>query len=312
MGYIRFGVSNLYLCNWCKRVNMAEFFKKNEEERKKENEWLYQFKPNFESTLAKIEKHQERKLFSLEIIALVLIGAFLVNLLSTSLFDLTLSGTYIENGRAILDIILSSVSLISIIGVFIFFKKQLLKYKPRTPVLTLIVKPEDIKPFIAKKRFELIMQFLDDAKLTNFKKFSNGFFESFKVDFGYIFGKAVDKPIKEYEEKSEDPLHNDLVKMTKDYDLSDMSTTGVKVTLKVQLIPRVVHSYTQEGDKTASYSFYLTFHLIILNPEHCNSGEIVEYYYVSKASEIVKFASYSIDKAFKKNGLPFAKEQFIE
>ena len=93
---------------------MAEFFKKNQEQAEKANEWLNQFRPNFESAIERIEKHQERKLFNLEIIALVLFGAFWVNLLSTALFDLAFANPQ----RLILDalIVVTSVSILA--GIF--------------------------------------------------------------------------------------------------------------------------------------------------------------------------------------------------
>ncbi len=290
---------------------MAEFYKKNEKERKKANEWLNQFRPNYESTLYRIDKYQERKLLNIQTIVLVLIGAFFVSLLSASIFDLLLSlTTSLVTARLLLDVIAALISTILILVIFLFFKKQLLKYQPQTPILTLLVKPEDIEPFIDAKRFALIMQFLDDAKLQNFKEFAKGFFESFKIHFSYVLGNTVDKVIKEYEEKSEDPIHENLVAIAKDFDLSTLSTTGVKVTLQVKLSPRVVFSLTQQGDKTASYSFYLAFHLIVLNPEHCDAGKWVEQFYISTASEMVISASYAIDSAFKKNGLPYTKDQF--
>ncbi len=286
---------------------MAEFYKKNEEERKKATEWLTQFRPNFESTMSKIEKYQERKLFNLEIVALILFGAFLVNVLSTSLFDLSISLTSsVGIDRLILDAVISAISLLSIIGIFLFFRKQLLKYQPQTPVMTLIVKPEDTKPFLLEERYNDMMQFLDDGKLTNFKSFASAFFDSFKVDFKFLFREAVDNPIKEYEEASnpQDTLHKGFVIMAKDYDLSNISSTGVKTKLQVKLSPHVIFSFTQQGDKTASYSFYLSFHFIILNPEHCDASKLLESYYLYNAKDIVTFASYSIDSAFKKTGLP--------
>ena len=68
---------------------MAEYNKKEENKRQKANEWVNQFRPNFENTITRIEKYQERKLFNIEIIVLVFIGAFLVNVLSSSLYNLS-------------------------------------------------------------------------------------------------------------------------------------------------------------------------------------------------------------------------------
>jgi hypothetical protein len=292
---------------------MAELHKKTEEENKKANEWLNQFRPNYESILARIEKYQDRKLFSLEIISVVLIGAFLVNLLSTTLFDLSLSLTSQTSVEKLaLDSILTVSSLLTLITIFFLFKKQLKKYLPQKPVLTLTVRPEDTKPFLNEERYNDIIEFLKEGKLTNFKSFAESVFKFLRRDSVLLFGKAVNEPMKQYEEKAtipNDELHKDLVTIAKDYDLSFISLTGVKITLQIKLTPAVVYSSSEKDDMTASYSFYLTFHLIILNPEHCDANKLLETYYLYKASEIVKFASYAINWSFREAGLEYSFEK---
>jgi hypothetical protein len=239
----------------------------------------------------------------------VLIGAFLVNLLSSSIFDLLISLTSVVGmERLILGSVFTVGSLFSLIVVFFFFKRQLRKYQPQTPILTLIVKPDDIKPFLNKQRYGDIAKFLDDGKLTNFKLFANSVFENLRNNFIFLFGHEIKEPIKEYEEEAtipRDEEHKGLVTMAKDYDLSKISPTGVKTTLQIKLTPDVTYSFSDEGDKTASYSFYLSFYFIVLNPEHCDASKLIEAYYLYRARELVKFASYAINWAFGAVGLEF-------
>jgi hypothetical protein len=295
-------------------LQMAELQKKSEEENKKANEWLNQFRPNYESTLARIEKHQERKLFSLEIILLVLIGAFFVNLLSTTLYDLSLSLTAQASiEKLTLDSIMTVGSLLALMAIFFLFKRQLMKYLPQRPVLTLTVKPEDTKPFLNEERFNDITEFMKEGKLTNVKSFADSVFKFLERDSVFLFGKELDEPIKQYEEKEtiipNDDSHKDLVTIAKDYDISFVSLTGVKITLQIKLMPDVVYSFGEKGDMTASYSFYLTFYLMILNPEHCDANKLLEWYYLHRAKDVVKFASHAINWSFRAAGLEYSFEK---
>lgn len=295
---------------------MSEFHKKKEKERAKANEWVNQFRPNFESTLARIEKYQARKLFNLEIISLVLFGAFLVNLLSTCIFDISTSLTsQVEFDRLIVDYVFAGVSVACIAIIFFYFKKTLKKYSPQMPVLTLIVKPDDIKAFVTEQRFVEISKFMDAGRLTNFKKFSNAVFASLSSDFCFLFGIEKKKPIKEYEEDAtipNDKEHTNLVTMAKDYDISGISRSGVKITLQIKLAPKVVYSFSGEGDKTASYSFVLVFHFIIENPEHCDASKLIEEYYLYKSHELIQFSSNAINWSFREIGLEFDWERKIK
>jgi hypothetical protein len=289
---------------------MAELRKKSEEERKKANGWLNQFRPNYESTVTRIEKYQERKLFNLEIIALVIIGAFLVNALSTSLFDLAVSVTsQVGIERLIIDSMITVGSLLSLVAVFLFFRKQLKKYQPQKPVLTLVVKPDDIKPFLNADRFNDIEKFVDDGNLKDFKQFGDAVFKRLSSLSVYMFGQELIKdPINEYEEKAtipNDTAHTGLVTIAKDYNMSKISRTSVKLTLQIKLTPHVIYTFNEEGDKTASYSFYVTYHLRVLNPEHHDAGKLIEEYYLYRAHELVRYTSYAVNWAFGDIGLEF-------
>ena len=292
---------------------MAEFHKKQEEKESHANEWLDQFKPNLESTIHRTEKFQERRLFSLEIIALVFVGAFFVSTLSSCIFDLLVSFTETLNlQRLIIDIGFFSISLEIIIIVFLYFRKELNKYQPQTPVLTLIVRPEDIKPFIDQKRYDDIIKFMYDGKLKDFKTFATSVFHRLTADFYFLFGIQKAELIKEYEDNPEfgGMLDNSgLVTLARDYDISKMSTTGVEVTLQIVLRPKTTYYIGVDGNKTASYSFALSFHLIVKNPQHCDADKLIEEYYLFKANQLVEFSSHAINWSFRQIGLEFDWEK---
>lgn len=297
---------------------MAEYSKKEENKRQKANEWVNQFRPNFENTITRIEKYQERKLFNIEIIALVFLGALFVNLLSNSLYNLSTSFAIQVESKLTIDYIFTAISIVGITSVFFYFRKQLKKYLPQTPVLTFVVKPDDIKPFVTEQRYADIMKFMDEGKLTDFKSFSNWIFQSLTSDFCFLFGIEKKTPIKEYEEEATIPLvenspnikkHSDLVTMAKEYDISEISRTQVKIVLQIKIAPKVIYDFSDKGDKTASYSFAIAFHFIIINPDHCDSSKLIEEYYLYKSHEIIRFTSDAISWSFRQIGLEFDYER---
>ena len=284
---------------------MAEFFKKNQEEAEKTNEWLNQFKPNFESAVERIEKHQERKLFNLEIISLAFAGAFLINLLTNALFDL-LSANF---QRVIFDAFVVALTISLLAGIFLYFRSWLLRYQPKKPVLTLWVKPEDIKPFSSENEYKAIMDFLYEGKLKNFKQFGDSLFGSLGTMFPHMFGADCNaKPIKEFEQEidTDYETHKEFVIMQKDYDLSHFISKGVKFSLSVSLVPLPVYEFVNreggEYDQSAIYSFYLAYNFTIENPEHYHAREALERYYLFYASSIITFSKFAIFSAFKKAG----------
>ena len=288
---------------------MAEFFKKNREDDEKTNEWVNQFKPNFENAIERVEKHQERKLFTIEIIALVLFGAFLVNLLSSALFDLfTLLISAIQISRLILDVSVSSLSVLSLLVTFILFKKELKKYDPKKPVLLLWIKLQDIKPFSKENYYKAMEDFLYQGKLTNFKLFGDSFFKNLTELFSEMFGKNVNSnPINEKEEPIDSDkkyIHKEFVRMSKDYDLSNFGSSGVDFRLNISLIPEVVYAYETdengvEHDKSAIYAFYLVYRFTIENPDHYRAREALEKYYFFYAGSVIRITQFPILNAFK-------------
>jgi hypothetical protein len=275
---------------------MAEFFKKTQEKHKASQEWLNNSRHSFERALFNIDKYQERKLLTVQVILLIFVGAFCVNILSATVFDLSITDLALQ--RVYLDIGVTGLSIIALIAIFVLLRQQLSKYKPPEPVLVLSIKPEDTEPFLRAAQFKSITEYLEQGKLKDFRVFGNKLFESLSGFFPIMLPKIEEKPIKEYE-KQEDPTSKEYPTLIKEYDISPLSTTGVKVTLEVVLAPHVVYSFTTEGDKTASYSFYLIFRFRILNPMHCDANKFLEEYYYLSASNVIEFSSYAIANAFR-------------
>ena len=276
---------------------MAEFFKKTQGKRKASQEWLDNSRRSLERALLNIDKYQERKLLTFQVILLVFVGAFLVNLLSSSLYGLLISDLSLQ--RVCSDIGVTGVSIIALIAVFVILRHELTKYKPPEPILVLPIKPDNTEPFLQASEFKSMTEYLEQGKLKDFRVFGNDFFESLSGWFPNMLPKVEKKPIKEYEELV-DPTRKEYPTLIKEYDVSPLSITGVKVTLEVALIPHVIYSFTAEGDKTASYSFYLTFRFRIMNPTHCDANKFLEEYYYFSASDVVVFSSYAIASAFRK------------
>ena len=282
---------------------MVEFFNEREKVRKAQQAWLNKFQYSFERALKDIDKHHERRILTFQTVSLAIVGAFIINLLTSVVYDLSISiVSPITAQRAHMDIIVGLTSLLCLMIIFGLLFNQLQKYKPPKPFLYLLIKPQDIEPFLEAADFQQIMDYLEKGSLKDFKAFGDYFFQSLHDWFSHLFSdKVSQKPVKEHEEL-ETPLYTKLPTMTKEYDISAMSPAGVKITLKVVLAPNITYSWTQIGDKTAAYSFYLIFRFSILNPEHSDANRFLEAYYHLSASHVVEVSSFCLASAFRKIG----------
>jgi hypothetical protein len=234
----------------------------------------------------------------------VFIGAFFVNLLSSTVYDLLILHTsqlssQLSTQRYDLDVGTISFSIIAIAFSVFLVLRQLSKCKPPQPFLSFLIKPEDTEPFLQPKVFQAITERLEKG-LGDFRVIGNGFFESLNAYFPFLFtNKTKKEPEKEHEEL-EDSNYKQFPKTIKEYDVSAMSTTGVKITLEVILSPEIIHSLTPKGDETAVHSFYLVFGFKVLNPRHSDANKFLDVYYRVHASYIIQFCSYCIADAFRK------------
>jgi len=280
---------------------MSEFLKKNKKREKAENDWVEKFRESFRRAISSIERHQEKKMLTSQVILLTIIGAFLVNLLTSSIYSLLINVDLENFILAInLDVLITLISSSLLVVIFFEIRRQLSKYSPTQPLLNLVVKPEDIKEFVTERSYNKINKYLDDGRLKDFRSFGKSFFESLESWFPYMFHPEITKKaIKEYEDVDK-PSSSQYPTIIKEYDISKLSPSGVKINLEVKLVPDIVYSYGIDGDKTASYTFYIFFRFKILNPEHCYADNFLEAYYYVYAGRIVSHASYSINFAFSK------------
>ena len=287
-----------------------DFFERTATKEAEMRKWLSNFDGDFERAVKTIEKHQERKLLNQQTIMLVFIGAFFVNLLASAFYDFSnslASGLSIQ--RLFWDIVIILVSVgISILAYF-YVKKLLLDYKPYQPFLSLIIKPEDTKPFLKSSQFEEIMNSLKKG-IRDFKTFGNGFFESLNIWFPYMFGDKVEKrPEKESEDFEDSDFDKQFPTMTKQYKISKMLPLDVNIVLDVILYPRVIYTITNKGDESSVHSFYLNFMFIVSNPEQSKAIQFLDTYYHVYASHIIEFCSYALDKALVKLNAEYERRE---
>jgi len=281
---------------------MSEFLKKTKKRKRAENDWVDKFRESFRRAISSIERHQEKKMLTSQVILPTIIGAFLVNLLTSSIYSLLINVDLENYILAInLDVLITLISSSLLVVIFFEIRRQLSKYSPTQPLLNLVVKPEDIKEFVTERSYNKINKYLDDGQLKDFRSFGKSFFESLESWFPYMFHPEITKKaIKEYEDVDKQ-LSSQYPTIIKEYDISKLSPSGVTINLEVKLVPDIVHSYESgKADKTAAYTFYIFFRFKILNPEHCHADNFLEEYYYGYAGRIVSHASYSINFAFSK------------
>jgi len=277
------------------------FFKEGQKKGKAEQEWLSKFRGSFERAFDNIEKHHERRLLTWQIVLLAFVGGFLLDVFASSVYDLFVSTNFQWTFQiSIMSIEIGLISVISLIVIFVVLWRQLSQYKPPQPVLGLSITPEDIGPFLQESEFQSITQYLENGQLRDFRTFGINFFESLQKWFSHIFNEKVPRePIRESEE-SDLPIYKEFPTMIREYDVSSMSPSGVKIRLEVVLFPKVIYSWTNTGDETASYSFSIIFRFRILNPEHKDAKNFLDAYYHVYAGRIIAISSYCVASAFRK------------
>ncbi len=266
-----------------------------EKEQKARQEWVNKSRGSLERALNSIDKYHERKLLWLQVILLVFFGAGLVNILTSAIYDL-----FVTLQRLCLDVGVVTFSIVALVVVYFLLKRELSKYNPPKPFLSFRVNPEDTKDFLEDSVYEDMMEYLKQGKLMDFRAFGDSVFESMNNLVPLMFtGKVKERPIQRYEELA-DPGRKEVPTLAQDYDLSPFSTTRVKLTFQVKLVPDFMSFLTCIGDMSACHSFYLFFYLTVLNPEHCDAGTVIREYYDEVASRILELSSLSIDFAFRK------------
>jgi hypothetical protein len=277
------------------------FFKESERKRKAEQEWLHKFRTSFERAFNDIERHQERKLLTWQIILLAFIGGFLLNVLASSVYDFLVSSTSaLTFQQIILPTVISLASIGSLIVVFVVLWRQLLNYKPPQPVLSLSIAPEDTSPFLQEAEFRSITEYIERGELKDFRTFGNHFFESLQTWFSHMFNEKVVKEPMTQSEEQDLSAYKEFPTMIREYDVSALSASGVKIGLEVVLFPMVIYSWTYQGDETATRSFSIIFRFRILNPEHKDAKYFLDEYYHVYARRILAISSYCVASAFRK------------
>lgn len=283
---------------------MAEFFKKGQREQKAEQEWIDRFRGSFERALGNIDRHQERKLLTSQTIFVAFLGGFFLDLLASSVYNLLSSvGSSSTSSILTLPIAIALISTGALVAAFGILWRQLSQYRPALPMLGLAITPEDTKPFLHESQFQSIKDFLGKGEFKDFRAFGNNFFESLERWFSYMFTEKVSKEPRKRSEELEEPFRKQFPTMIREYDISAMSPSGVKINLEVILSPHVIYGFSQKGDETATYTFYAIFRFKILNPQHEDARDFLDYYYHLYAGHILRFSSHSIVSAFKKLGL---------
>lgn len=184
---------------------MVEFFQKGQKEQKAEQEWLDKFRGGFERALGNIERHQERRLATSQIVLLALIGGFFLDVLASAVYNMLFStGSYFYFQTLELNLAISLISSGFLLVIFAVLWRQLSQSSPALPLLGLAVTLEDTKPFLQENQFQKIEEFLRGGALKDFQAFGDKFFKSLEARFSFMFGdKVSDKPVEQSEEFEE-------------------------------------------------------------------------------------------------------------
>jgi hypothetical protein len=108
-----------------------------------------------------VERHQESRLLTLQVVLLAFFGGFLIDVLASSVYDLLVSiESQLTAQVTVLRMGIVLTSIIVLIIIFWVLRKQLLRYKPPQPILSFLVTPEDTMPFLQESEFQSIEEYL--------------------------------------------------------------------------------------------------------------------------------------------------------
>lgn len=274
-----------------------DFIKRTEKEQEAHKEWLNKNRESLERALSNIDKHQERKLQIYQIVVLVFIGAAFINLLTSAIYDFS-----VTMQRFYWDFGIASISAMVLILILFGLKRELSKYTPPPVFLSFSVNPEDLKPFLTDLDYNYIMNYLEEGKLTDFRAFGKNVFEV--IDrmvpqvISNMFNIKGDIKPKEYEDLR-CPDREEFPTLTKVYEFTPFNM-GVNLALEIRLFPDFEIFLTKIQDKSACHNFSLFFYLIVSNPDRCKAGRIVNEYYSSVAISVLEISMISVNYAFYK------------
>ena len=274
-----------------------DFVKQTEKKQEAHKEWLNNNRESLERALSNIDKHQERKLQIYQIVVLVFIGAAFINLLTSAIYDFS-----VTMQRFYWDFGIASISAMALILILFGVKRELSKYKPAPVFLSFSIAPTDLKPLLTDLDYIYIMNYLEEGKLTDFRTVGKNVFEvidrMFPQVISNIFNQKGEIKPKAYEDLRY-PQNEEAPALTKVYEFTPFNT-DVKLAFEVKLVPDYTHFLTKVSDMSACHNFWLFFYLVVSNPEHCDSGRIVNECYSSVASSVLEISAISVNSAFYK------------
>jgi len=224
-----------------------------------------------------IHQYHQHSKNKFDILILVVIAGFFINLISSALYDILTNKI-----NSIIQFQISTISIFLLLVYYFFYEFFTSKYIPKYPTLSVIVKLEEIQKWgfeldIALKKAFRLCQIDDDFMIMVYDKISN-YFE--KHD-NYKKGSSIQL----YELLS---IESNL--MGKKFIFSELSSLS-KSKLCIEVFPLASKLIK---NKYYYHNIQLTFEYIVENPFYSKSDETVDYFYKYMIHSVIWHAANSL------------------
>lgn len=271
---------------------MSKFIDGSKMEEEAKREWLNRHRDIFEDYKLKLQTREHFYLLFLEILLIGFVGAFIVNIMASSIYG------YINESFSInkyaLNFYLFFIPLIFLIVIILLMKERLHQLMPQLPIITLNLKLSDLEHL---EKYNEYRKKLKDGILYDFSEFGNNIIDRFIS----LFSQFNRIEIKEIEKSKATKLIGYFFKesIIKSYDLSPAFQNIINVELKVIATPKIIVTRTVD-EKTRETigpyvdDFNILYVIIYKKPKIEHAMYVYEIFKDKLAEDIYNFGLISI------------------
>jgi hypothetical protein len=244
-----------------------------------------------------ISRLQSRRILHYELIFSVVSLGLIVNLASSVILEIQKS--FHNQNWSLLESSTLELLIMIAIGyvIVLLFDKRMKEYDPNPRSLYLPITLIDCSNYRDEETYDHIYNYLNSKKMTEFKEYSQRFFRTLENWYSHLFHPIVPQMISEYFEY-DDIDFNKVFPITKRaYDITELTTSGIKLTLEVILRPQIIYSFG-EGKQPHIRGIDIDLKVDVGNPMDSQADDLIIELYWRRLGRIPEYVSIAIERAF--------------
>lgn len=244
-----------------------------------------------------ISRLQSRRILHYELIFSVIGLGLIVNLLSSTLFEMAKS--LIDKNWSLLFLQLCLI-LGMTVGAYAFgllFDKRMKKYDPTPRSLYLPITLVDCSNYRDEETYDHIYDYLNSKKMNEFKEYSQRFFKSLENWYSHLFHPIAPRMISENFECEDFDVSRFFPTTIRSYDITELTTSGLELFFEVILRPHIIYSFGKEKESHVR-GIDIDLKVDISNPMDPNADDLIKELYWRRLGRIPESVSIAIERAF--------------